>query len=383
MTFFQPAVRARQAKRHPALDVGHGPHMIVSPGAKRDHYDHLYYHQPNNHGLNILTTGTPDPTTVVTDDAQASDIEDPPSPTTVAGALTPTVTPIIPEGLSFSGSVPSSTLPAVTGSSDTTPSSSSSPPPASTPTPTPETSNPVLPSPVSGSTTTTSDGATSADSFLGGEAKSSSHLSGGGIAAIVIVLVLALCAVTFFVLRRRQIQRRVARRVTWTTNLAPQPNFDSLEKGSSDAPVEVAGQSSKEEGDGHEKALAPVRNIARKPPLPYSPVSPTAPPQTRSNSPDAGAPSVHSAGVSTPTQDMSALVRKTFVPQLPDELAIKLGETLYIQMEYDDGWAVCVNASGKEGMVPLECLEGVGGHAGLSRLRTMRRASSLRGPEGC
>ena len=226
-------------------------------------------------------------------------------------------------------------------------------------------------------------GTTSANSFLKGGAKGSSGPSGGVIAAIVTILLLALCAVTFFVLRRRQIRRRVARRATWTTNLTPQPNLDSLEKGSSDAPIEVANQSSKAGGNGQEKAPSPVRNIARKPPLPYSPVSPTAPSQTRSNSPDAGAPSVRSASVSvvttTPTQDTSALVRMTFIPQLPDELAITPGETLYIQTEYDDGWAFCVNAGGKEGMVPLECLEGGQGQfAGASHLRTMRRASSLR-----
>lgn len=69
----------------------------------------------------------------------------------------------------------------------------------------------------------------------------------------------------------------------------------------------------------------------------------------------------------------------TFIPQLPDELAITPGETLYIQTEYDDGWALCANISGKEGMVPLECVEGVGGQfAGVSHTRMMRRASSLR-----
>lgn len=76
---------------------------------------------------------------------------------------------------------------------------------------------------------------------------------------------------------------------------------------------------------------------------------------------------------------MPVLVRMTFIPQLPDELAITPGETLYIQTEFDDGWAMCTNIGGKEGMVPLECVEGVGGQfAGISHTRIMRRASSLR-----
>jgi hypothetical protein len=83
---------------------------------------------------------------------------------------------------------------------------------------------------------------------------------------------------------------------------------------------------------------------------------------------------------SAPVLDVPALVRMTFVPQLPDELAITPGETVFIQMEFDDGWALCANGGGNQGMVPLECLEGGGGglFAGLSHLRTMRRASSLR-----
>jgi hypothetical protein len=81
---------------------------------------------------------------------------------------------------------------------------------------------------------------------------------------------------------------------------------------------------------------------------------------------------------STPVPDVPALVRMTFVPQLPDELAISPGETLYIRTDFDDGWALCANSRGEQGMVPLECLEGGGGQfAGHSHLRNMRRASSL------
>jgi Variant SH3 domain len=161
--------------------------------------------------------------------------------------------------------------------------------------------------------------------------------------------------------------------MTWTTNLSPPPNFDSsLEKGTSDV-IEVASQSPKEGGNGHGASPTLVRNIARKPPLPYSPVSPTAPPQSRGNSPDVRASSVRPTSVSratpSPTQDVPVLVRMTFIPQLPDELAITPGETLYIQTEYDDGWALCANISGKEGMVPLECVEGVGGQFAGFRTR--------------
>jgi hypothetical protein len=232
---------------------------------------------------------------------------------------------------------------------------------------------------------------------VAGEANYSSrhHPSGGVIAAVVIVLLLASCAVAFFVFRRYRIQKRVARRVTWTTNLAPHTFDGALEKGvdhdpavSSDARVVTASQSSKEtkeEGNEQGRSLPPVRNIARKPPLPYSPVTPIAPSpsqQSHLSIPDARAPSMDSAGVSTvpstPVPEVPALVRMTFLSQLPDELAITPGETLYIRTEFDDGWALCANSRGEQGMVPLECIEGGGGQfAGRSELRTMRRASSL------
>lgn len=79
------------------------------------------------------------------------------------------------------------------------------------------------------------------------------------------------------------------------------------------------------------------------------------------------------------------LVRVTFVPQLPDELAITPGETVYIRTEFDDGWALCANTRGEQGMVPLECLEGGGGHFAEFpppsvdwHKRDSRRVSSLR-----
>jgi hypothetical protein len=82
-----------------------------------------------------------------------------------------------------------------------------------------------------------------------------------------------------------------------------------------------------------------------------------------------------------------ALVRVTFVPQLPDELAITPGETVYIRTEFDDGWALCANTRGEQGMVPLECLEGDGGQFTELALpsvnwhnRDSRRVSSLRSP---
>jgi hypothetical protein len=78
---------------------------------------------------------------------------------------------------------------------------------------------------------------------------------------------------------------------------------------------------------------------------------------------------------------ITATVRCTFIPNLPDELSITTGELVQLLAEYDDGWALCKNASGDQGMVPLECLEKVAFPSavpyGATDVRGAQRASSL------
>ncbi|KAG6868681.1 hypothetical protein C0993_011911 [Termitomyces sp. T159_Od127] len=56
-------------------------------------------------------------------------------------------------------------------------------------------------------------------------------------------------------------------------------------------------------------------------------------------------------------QTEAAKVRATFIPTLPDELTIGIGEMVLIHMKYDDDWCLCSNARGEMGMLPLECLD--------------------------
>jgi hypothetical protein len=49
-------------------------------------------------------------------------------------------------------------------------------------------------------------------------------------------------------------------------------------------------------------------------------------------------------------------VQATFSSGLPDELAILSGEMLYVLREYADGWVLCQNDKGEQGMVPSRCL---------------------------
>jgi len=77
----------------------------------------------------------------------------------------------------------------------------------------------------------------------------------------------------------------------------------------------------------------------------------------------------------------AAIVKGTFIPTLPDEMSINVGEVVRVLAEYDDGWVLCGNVSGDKGMVPSECLErGVGlalRGPGTSVGGPSRRASSL------
>jgi len=70
----------------------------------------------------------------------------------------------------------------------------------------------------------------------------------------------------------------------------------------------------------------------------------------------------------------TATVKSTFIPTLPDELSLTMGEVLRVVNEYDDGWALCANRMGEQGMVPLDCLDRCDE---VQDHRLSRRASSL------
>ena len=125
---------------------------------------------------------------------------------------------------------------------------------------------------------------------------------------------------------------------------------------------------------------------------PYDGLS--VPPATISNQfPDGGGggnTEALNAAVYLPTSanlsPFGAAVVCTFITSLPDELSIKVGETIRVLAEYDDGWALCMNTSGQQGMVPMECLNRGGGAAPsamdlsaprLPDARGVRRTSSL------
>lgn len=386
-----PAVQARQAERHPALDVGikRNPFSIdPSPGARNTlHLDRRWDEYDDDPDALPPVEGLP-----VTTPVRVSPVVE---------------TPTIFQDLPSSNYLPTSTYPAVGNSLDTSSSSLPSTTTSTLSTATPRNTGLSFQGPRFGSTVLPAMVAFTpsahASPVLAGEAENHpGGLSGGAIAAIVIVILLAMGALAFFLLRGRLIQKRTARRATWTANAWQRPTVDasSSEKDATEIhpkppPDIVAAANAPSTPRNEGGASQPqVLNIPRKSPPPYirptgeAPVtqlwSHNSPVYSSAPSPQ---PSAVRAVTSMSTQDMMALVRVTFVPQLPDELAITPGETVYIRTEFDDGWALCSNTRGEQGMVPLECLEGEGGQFTELALpsvnwqnRDSRRVSSLRSP---
>lgn len=188
---------------------------------------------------------------------------------------------------------------------------------------------------------------------------------------MVVIVVLAVAVIGFFVRRRYQ-HRRAVKRNTWGAGLVPalETKRDTVYAGQP-----FAGQSNIPPGGGvfeHERLPnVPKTSEMSQACVPYNapglatpassynpssprPVSPFVPASLRAPSLQSVTPSTYS-GVAQASE--IAIVARTFVPSLPDELHIANGEQIRILAAYDDGWALCSNLRGVQGVVPLECLE--------------------------
>lgn len=228
---------------------------------------------------------------------------------------------------------------------------------------------------------------------------SSKGISGGAIAAIVTIVIVGLLAIGFFFVRRKYIKNRQSKRATWGagafakhTELAPPP----VEKGYSNTP----GVGPRYEGGNDALSARAYGGILSyvedSQPLPsafgqHAPQANLTPPPMSYNSTDSqsivhppslspgmgGAAAVGMERTSA-VASSNATIKCTFIPSLPDELSITTGETVRVLAEYDDGWTMCVNTRGEQGMVPIECLErGSVEVYGNTDWRNSKRTSSL------
>ena len=77
----------------------------------------------------------------------------------------------------------------------------------------------------------------------------------------------------------------------------------------------------------------------------------------------AGTVPMYPSGAPAAAGQLILIVKRTFAPDLPDELTIIPGERVRVLTIYNDGWCNVrkLGAGGEEGVVPYECLGSPGG----------------------
>jgi len=250
--------------------------------------------------------------------------------TQVTVVSTPTTSPTLAVALSLS----------VTPSPSASPSSTSSHS-------APETS------PTTGSKTTTSlrPAETSVDDAPASSKAAKKGVSSGAIAGVAIVAILIVLGLALFFVRKRYIRNRKRRRPAWGAPIMNVP-------------------ASRRAGVFPDREYVAVRQQERLssvtlPPMAYNNLASTM--VTVGKGTIAG-------GLASSLPGSIAVVKSTFIPTLPDELSLTMGETLRVLNEYDDGWALCANRIDEQGMVPLDCLDR---RDEVQDHRLSKRASSL------
>jgi hypothetical protein len=222
-----------------------------------------------------------------------------------------------------------------------------------------------------------------------GAAASPSPVNPAVIAVPIVLVVLLFLAGGVFFVRRHFIQKRQHKRDTWGAGIYPR------------APLPDVGVAERDYEQAHMAGVAPGMPASAPPPMAMAMPAPvvyvsepprepsiisTLPTPTYPTSPMSMAGGGFGAGATVPSGATArAAVKCGFVPSLPDELPIAAGDAVRVLAEYDDGWALCEDTQGAQGMVPLDCLErGAGPTTPLSTTsfagaRSQRRVSSLAG----
>lgn len=353
------------------------------------------------------TTATPVKPTVATTPAAAK-VTTSTTSTSVSTSLTSTSTSVLPKTTSTSTSLTPTTT------STTSSSSTASAPRALTTSSAFHSTTTIAPTP-----SDASNAASSATQRSGG-------LSGAAIGGIVAACVLAALALLIFAIRKTFIQRRKRKRNTWGAGMYPEytDKVDPLdlppplpEKVST--PMSASGfgtglpsprtpvwAAPRPESIVRQPVNAPLNNVGNG----YQNLAPpqmqaqpqqnsyyvTPPPMSYNNpvddvygalspAPSNLTPGASMANMAAPTRSASpsvemAMVRVVYIPSLPDELSVNVGETVRVVKAFDDGWALCSNARGEQGVVPLECLDrsvSTGNNYAPMRLSVAQSGSSI------
>ncbi|KAL0570145.1 hypothetical protein V5O48_011823 [Marasmius crinis-equi] len=239
-------------------------------------------------------------------------------------------------------------------------------------------------------------------------------LSSGAVAGIAIAVVVVLAALITFLVRRRMIARRAEKREQWygqggfppppemvRSNSAPPPSGFEIDASGIPTPFPLYTQPTPpppppfvmserpgslipgRRGSDFSPSVLPLTFQAQPSAVPIAvPVVPPPPPPPASAPPPPPPQSPLGPSTNGTPSSRNAVVRCTFNPSMADELSISTGETIRVLLEYDDGWALCTNHKGRQGVVPLECLGGdVSDNSGVvsgDQAPGLQRGSSLR-----
>ena len=233
-----------------------------------------------------------------------------------------------------------------------------------------------------------------------------SGLSGGSIAGITIASVIVGVALIAFCVRKVYLRRRDLQRASLSGQYAfegaesrreskipsrspgtkenPAGSRDDTQRASSISPFDARGQSVYLTSSG---ILSPTGSQPSTPISHVSYVAPAPPPASYNNPGNIAAlPTARvAAGPGTDVNTTGppigiqpvATIKCSFVPTLPDELSISTGERVRVINRFDDGWALCENGGGEQGMVPQDCLEQITIDPDDADWRNARRVSSL------
>jgi len=270
-------------------------------------------------------------------------------PVNTANTETTSTTPVVPPTTSsVTPSLPSDTNPIVSVNSGLA---------QAPPTPIASAINPAGTSSAGTSNSAGKEGA------LNGQVSAVSNQHGlptGAIVGITIACVMLILGAFIFFIRQRAVRNRKLRQTTAPWVSAPRPTNSSFE------PAPYMSGSMGETSPGVTFARAQAQAVAAAP----VPVMPAPVPSSYNNP----------APAAVPAAEAPATVLYEFIPSLPDELSITTGEVVRVVSEYDDGWALCRNARGDRGMVPLECLDRASAPKSQLQVqdsRNSRRTSSL------
>jgi hypothetical protein len=173
-------------------------------------------------------------------------------------------------------------------------------------------------------------------------------LSSGAIAGIVIGCLAVLIIAVVLGLRKRTVNNRLRLRGVWAGSKSLKVRNEGGQSGyEAMSDLTTNGQNS-----GEKTGFVGMQGASYGPPT-----SPRALPSAY------GSEGVNGGGLASPKVSVlyKTVVARSYVPTLPDELAIKTGEGLKVLQEFDDGWSECMNTAGEVGMVPLECFGRQGG----------------------